>query len=111
MASSTSLDFLLTWTVYHTFLESGKEFIEKIKTNKYDLILIDEELSQIDTNKLIIKLKEIKKLNPPIVLLTKDNSYEYNKEYLNNGFAGYILKPIKKDIVLNNIHKFIQTKN
>ena len=85
---------------------TGKECIDKIKANKYDLILLDEELSQITANELIIKLKEIRNFKTPVVLLTKDNSYEYNEEYLKQGFIGYMLKPLKKDIFINEINKY-----
>ena len=89
---------------------TGKECTNKIKANKYDLILLDEELSQISANELITKLKEIRNFNVPVVLLTKDNSYEYNEEYLNQGFAGYILKPMKKDILIQNIKDYSSKK-
>ena len=89
---------------------TGKDCIDKIKANKYDLILLDEELSQITASELIIKLKEIRNFNIPVVLLTKDNSYEYNEEYLKQGFIGYILKPLKKDTIINNIKTFLNTK-
>ena len=70
------------------------------------MILLDEELSQITANELILKIKEIRNFDTPILLLTKDNSHEYKEEYLKNGFAGYILKPLKKDILLNEINKY-----
>ena len=89
-----------------TKANTGKECIDKIKTGKYDLILLDEELSQITANELILKIKEIRNFDTPILLLTKDNSHEYKEEYLKNGFAGYILKPLKKDILLNEINKY-----
>ena len=89
---------------------TGKECIDKIKANKYELILLDEELSQISANELIIKLKEIRNFNVPVVLLTKDNSYEYNEEYLKQGFIGYILKPLKKDSFIESIKKFSSQK-
>ena len=87
---------------------TGKECIDKIKTSKYDLILLDEELSQISANLLIEKIKQIRNFNTPIVLLTKDNSYEYNEEYIKNGFTGYILKPLKKELLLEEINKYIK---
>ena len=85
---------------------TGKECIDKIKTNKYDLILLDEALSQITASELIVKIREIRNFNVPIVLLTKDNSYEYNEEYLEQGFVGYILKPLKKDSFIQKITEY-----
>ena len=89
---------------------TGKECIDKIKANKYELILLDEELSQISANELILKIKEIRNFNVPVVLLTKDNSYEYNEEYLKQGFVGHILKPLKKDSFIESIKKFSSKK-
>ena len=86
---------------------NGKECIDKIKTNKYDLILLDEKLSNISAKEIIVKIKEIKKFNTPVALLTNDNSYEYNDEYLKQGFVGYILKPIKKDTIVESINRII----
>ena len=93
-----------------TKAKTGKECIDKIKISKYDLILLDEELSQITANELIVKIKEIRNFKTPVVLLTKDNSYEYNEEYIKNGFAGYILKPLKKEAFINKINEFTKTK-
>ena len=93
-----------------TKAKTGKECIDKIKISKYDLILLDEELSQITANELIVKIKEIRNFKTPVVLLTKDNSYEYNEEYIKNGFAGYILKPLKKEALINKINEFTKTK-
>ena len=91
-----------------TKASNGKECIDKIKTGKYDLILLDEELSQITANELIVKIKEIRNFETPVVLLTKDNSYDYNEEYVKNGFSGYILKPLKKEQLLEEINKYIK---
>ena len=85
---------------------NGKECIDKIKIGKYDLILLDEELSQISGLELMQKIKEIRNFNIPVILLTKDNSYEYNEEYLKIGFSDYILKPLKKEELLEKINKY-----
>ena len=85
---------------------TGKECLDKIKINKYNLILLDEELSQISGSDLLIKIKEIRNFKTPVILLTKDNSYEYNEEYTKRGFVDYILKPIKKDDLLTKIDKY-----
>ena len=85
---------------------NGKECLDKIKIGKYDLILLDEELSQISGPELMQKIKEIRNFKTPVILLTKDNSYEYNEEYVKIGFSDYILKPIKKEELLAKINKY-----
>ena len=88
---------------------TGRECLDKIRSkNKYDVILLDEELSQIKGYELLIKLKEIRSFNIPVILLSKDNSYEYNEEYKKLGFSGILIKPIKKEILITNIDKFMK---
>ena len=90
------------------FAMNGKECIDKIKIGNYDLILLDEQLTQISAMELIKKINGIKNFDIPIVLLTKDNSFEYNDEYKNMGFSDYILKPVKKKDLLDVIDKCIK---
>ena len=88
---------------------TGRECLDKIRSkNKYDVILLDEELSQIKGYELLIKLKEIRSFNIPVILLSKDNSYEYNEEYKSLGFSGILIKPIKKEILITSIDKFMK---
>ena len=89
-------------------VNNGKDAVDKVKSKiKYDMILLDEELSQITGVELIKKFKEIRNFNIPVILLTKDNSYEYNQEYVNQGFSDYIIKPLKKEILLEKLDKFM----
>ena len=91
------------------FAMNGKDCINKIKVNdKYDVILLDEQLSQISAIELIKKIKDIRNFDIPIILLTKDNSYEYNDELKKLGFSDYILKPVKKEELLNKINSCIK---
>ena len=85
---------------------NGKDCLDKIKINKYNLILLDEELTSISGKELLLKIKEIRNFNTPVILLTKDNNYEYNEEYIKEGFVDYIIKPIKKDVLLEKINKY-----
>ena len=85
---------------------TGKECLDKIKIGKYNLILLDEALTQISGAELMQKIKEIRNFKTPVILLTKDNSYEYNEEYLKIGFVDYILKPVKKEELLAKINKY-----
>lgn len=90
------------------FASNGKETIDKIKRKiKYDVILLDEELSQITGDTLLKKLKELRNFNISAVLLTKDSSYEYNQEYVNQGIDDYIIKPIKKDVLFEKLDRFM----
>ena len=74
------------------FAMNGKDCISKLKIEPYDMVLLDEQLTQISAIELIKKIRGIKNFDTPIVLLTKDNSYEYSEEYKKLGFSDYIIK-------------------
>ncbi|MBQ2873059.1 MAG: response regulator [Bacilli bacterium] len=94
------------------FATNGKDCVDKIKAYKnYDIILLDEQLSQISAIELMDKIKSIRNFSIPVILLTKDNSYEYNDEYKNLGFNGYLLKPVKKEELLNKIKECAKKDN
>ena len=87
---------------------NGKDAYKKIATrNRYDLILLDEELNTITGEEMLENLKKIRNFNIPVILLSKDNKYEYNEEYLNMGFSDILIKPIKKEELLEKIDKNI----
>ena len=86
----------------------GKEALDKIRSKeKYDLILLDEVKDPLDGKTVMKKFKDIRDFNTKVILLTRNNEYEYNEEYLKYGFAGYLLKPINKDKLLEIIDKYL----
>ena len=88
---------------------SGKECLDKIRNkDKYDLILIDEDMEPLDGITVMRKLKMIRTFNTKTILLTKNNDYEYNDDYLEYGFDGYLLKPIDKDKLFEIIDKYLK---
>lgn len=85
---------------------SGKEALDKIRNKeKYDLILLDEEMQPLDGITVMKKFKEIRTFNTSVILLTRNNNYEYNENYLKYGFSNYLLKPINKEQLFNIINK------
>ena len=86
----------------------GKEALDKIRSKeKYDLILLDEVMDPLDGKTVMKKFKDIRDFNTKVILLTRNNEYEYNEEYLKYGFAGYLLKPINKDKLLEIIELYV----
>lgn len=86
----------------------GKECLDKIRNKeKYDLILIDDDIKPIDGYTLMKKLKEIRTFKTNVILLSKDNSIQYNDDYLNIGFSNYLIKPIDKNLLLEKMDKYL----
>ena len=87
----------------------GSECLDKIRNKeKYDLIMLDEDMKPLDGITVMKKLKSIRTFSSKVILLTKNSNYEYDDEYLKYGFSDHILKPIDKDIFLEKIDKYIK---
>ena len=91
-----------------TLVSSGSECLDKVSNNKYDLILLDEVMDPLDGVTIMKKFKDIRNFKTNVILLTRNNEYEYNEEYLKYGFSGYLLKPISKDKLFEIIDKYLK---
>ena len=91
-----------------TSVKLGKEGLERIRNKeKYDLILLDEELEPQNGHIIMRKLLEIRNFNIKVILLTKDNKYDYDDSYLQEGFTDYIIKSSDKEEILNKMNKYL----
>ena len=87
----------------------GKEALDRIRNNvKYDLILLEEKMEPLNGFDTMKKLNGIKNFDTDVILLTRNNDYEYNDSYLDFGFKDYLLKPIKKDCLFKIIDKYLK---
>ena len=75
---------------------SGIEAIEMIKNNKYDLILLDDMMPKLSGVETFKKLKEDRKFNTPVVILTANAVSGMKEKYLSYGLDDYLAKPIDK---------------
>ena len=92
-----------------TSVKLGKEGLERIRSKeKYDLILLDEELEPQNGHIIMRKLLEIRNFNTKVILLTKDNKYDYDDSYLQEEFTDYIIKSSDKEEMLNKINKYLK---
>ncbi|MCL2764159.1 MAG: ATP-binding protein [Treponema sp.] len=110
----TNLDvargLLLPYKLNVDTCKSGKEAIEKVKIKKYDLILLDQmmpEMDGIETAAHIRKWENEKHEHLhrqiPIVALTANAVSGTREMFLENGFNDYLSKPVntaKLDLVL-----------
>lgn len=87
----------------------GKDALDRIrKGDKYDLILLDNDMPYLSWNVIMKKLKNIKGFNIPVIILTKNDGMNNIKEYKDVGITDYILKPIDKDYLMNKISKYLK---
>ena len=87
----------------------GKEALDRIrKGDKYDLILLDEDMPYINGINVMNKFSKIKGFDTKVILLTKNSNIIYDDIYKDSGFSDYIIKPIDKDDLMNKINKCLK---
>ncbi|MBQ6840961.1 MAG: response regulator [Bacilli bacterium] len=91
-----------------TLASSGEEAIKKIKEGaRYDLIFLDHMMPIMDGIETLRNIRALENVKiPPIIALTANAMVGMKEMYLNEGFDGYISKPINREelqSLLNNI--------
>lgn len=95
--------------------ENGLEALELYKTNSYDLILMDEQMSIMNgreaCRKIIVYEKQNNLEHTPIAALTANVIKGVNANGISNGFDEFLTKPIVLKDLENVFLKFLKVNN
>lgn len=86
-------DILKQYNVVISSVSSFKEAITCIIDKKYDIIFLDDNLDDNNTENIMKELLSISGFDTPVVLMLKDVN-DIKDKYKESGFVGYIGKPI-----------------
>ena len=88
--------------------DSGFECIDRIKRGEvYDLILLDDMMPKMSGVETLQELKKIPGFRIPTVALTANAITGMKEKYLNDGFDGYLAKPIEKEQLIQVINEIL----
>lgn len=93
-----------------TTADSGRRCLELVKKERYHIIFMDHmmpEMDGIETLHEIRRLKNFPNENTPIIVLTANALSGAREEYLNEGFADFLTKPIDGDLLEQTTKKFL----
>ena len=100
---------LQTYGVNVECVESGFICIDNLKSGKkYDLILMDDMMPEMNGKETFAKLKEIEGFKTPVVALTANALSGMKEQYLKLGFNDYLAKPINKDELDEVLKKYLK---
>jgi len=86
--------------------EDGLCALNKIKDNRYDLILMDLFMPNLDGLNATKKIRQLSKgIDTPVIALTGNKNKELVKKWANYGLKGYIIKPSTKTEILSVVKK------
>lgn len=84
---------------------NGLEAVEKVKTNYFDLVLMDMEMPVMDGHEATAVIRNELKNNIPIIALTANAQPAEKEKCLQLGMNGYVSKPIDTSDLFNTIYK------
>ena len=91
--------------------QNGLEAVEMFKQNKYDIILMDEnmpKMSGLEATKIILDIEEEQDLkHTPIVALTANALVTDRARFLGAGMDEFVSKPIDKETLIRALHRFL----
>ncbi|MBR6948745.1 MAG: response regulator [Bacilli bacterium] len=95
-----------------TTAKDGYECIDRIKNNeKYDIILLDDQMPGLKGGDTLQELKKIEGFNTPVVCLTANALTGMRERYISQGFNDYLAKPLEKDQIIKVLGTIIQEYN
>jgi len=93
------------------FAGNGLSAIDKFSQNKYDLILMDLHMPDMDGVETTIRIRQIEdnKWRTPIFAITSNMFREQRNKCLEAGMDDYIVKPIHAKALVEHINHFLNS--
>lgn len=100
----TYLEMILKDRINFTLTKSGKELLKAANKRKFDLILIDIQMPEMDGLETLRRLKEIKlNKNTRTAALTAQAMQGDKESFLARGFNSYLSKPFSEEGLIDFI--------
>ncbi|MBO4904888.1 MAG: response regulator, partial [Lachnospiraceae bacterium] len=90
------------------YVDSGAQCIENVQNVKYDCILLDQMMPQMSGEETLAEMNRLDILKgTPVIALTADAIMGARESYIEKGFADYISKPVKYEVLENVLKEYI----
>jgi PAS domain S-box-containing protein len=105
--------FLNKWKIYPDYAKNGKEALDKVTSQEYDVILMDLQMPVMngyECSKAIRNMKELRFQKIPIIALTADAVMDVRERVLASGMTDFIAKPFNPVDLFNKIAAYVDKK-
>ena len=89
---------------------NGRECLEKVKQNAYDIIFMDHmmpELDGVETFRIMKQMADFPSKDAPVVILTANALVGAKEKYQEEGFSEFLEKPIDSEKLENMIRELL----
>ncbi len=100
---------LSSWNVKLDIANNGLEVVEKARTQKYDIILMDLQMPVMDGFEALKKIRTGPSLNhaTPVIGVSADVFEETRRKALQHGMNDYLTKPIQEEILFEILSRHV----
>jgi len=89
----------------------GKEALESIRNNHYDIILSDINMPGISGLEITQYVRVTLKLDTPIIIFTSSGIEQTELDSFDLGASDFMAKPISPSVLLVRINKLLKQRN
>lgn len=101
---------LSQWNCKCDLAVNGNDAMQLLKLKKYDLILLDIQMPEMDGYTTAQEIRNTLKLKTPVIAMTAHAMQGEREKCLSYGMNEYISKPIREDKLLGMIRMFTKKK-
>jgi len=85
-------------------VNNGKDAIEQVKENYFDIVFLDENMPGITG---LVALQHIKEIDPslPVIMITKSEEEHIMEDAIGSKISDYLIKPVNPNQILLSIKK------
>ena len=103
-----AIEFLESFNCDVDVVNNGKEAVDKLTTDKYDIVFMDIQMPEMDGLSATKMIREKLKLDIPIVAMTANAMKQDVEESLAVGMNAHISKPIDPNEIKKNLQRFVK---
>jgi two-component system response regulator HydG len=89
---------------------TGNQAVELLKKQKYDLVVSDYRLGDLDGTEMLGKIKELYP-EVPVIIITGYSDIKTAVNVIKGGAFDYVTKPLLPDEILHTIHKALDSQD
>ncbi|MFD2918424.1 ATP-binding protein [Terrimonas rubra] len=93
------------------YAENGEQALQVLQQQSFDLVLMDIQMPVMDGYVAIGHVRNDMLLDVPVIAMTAYVSADEKNKCLQNGFNGYLAKPLEEYTLITEIQKFLEPEN